>query len=395
VFDSIYTGMSGLMSYSKGLSSIGNNVANLNTAGFKGSDLEFLDLFYRHQYSGSPDQQSSPYAQGSGVTTGATVTRFSQGDFRQTGNLLDAAIDGNGFFVLMKDGKTIYSRSGQFEFDDQGALVSREDGAQVAGLEGGGLTTISLAGRRSVAATATTQVSFTDSLSVGSPSFEVTNISLYDSLGVQHVLTLALTNNNAATPGSWTYSLNEGSQVLTTGEVRYSGSGTPVAGFERRVFTYSPGNGARATAVTLDFSASNAFSSATSSLKVGSQNGKAAGFLSSAELDAQGGLVLSYSNGDKINGPRLALANFVSTSVLQQQGGNRFAVFGEARPQLGTAGQGVFGSLRAGSVELSNVDLAREFSELIVVQRGYQASSQVISAANEMIQQLGEIRGRR
>ncbi len=395
MFDSIYTGMSGLISYSKGLSGIGNNVANMNTPGFKGSDLEFLDLFYRYQYSGSPDQGASPYTQGGGVQTGASVTRFTQGDFRQTGNTLDAAVDGNGFFVLRTDGRTLYTRAGQFEFNPQGILVSREDGAEVAGYEGGSLTRISLAGRRSVPATATTRIEFSDSLSVGSPTHEITNITLYDSLGVQHALTLSMTNNSTTTPGSWTFTLKEGTQTVTSGEVRYSGSGTPVPGFERATFVYTPTNGARSEVVSLDFSASNAFSSASSTLRVSAQNGKAAGFLSTTALDVDGSLVLSYSNGETVRSHKLALAHFVDTSVLQPEGGNRFALFGDARPVYGSPGQSVFGALRVGSVELSNVDLAREFSELIVVQRGYQASSQVISAANEMIQQLGEIRGRR
>lgn len=135
MLDSIYIGMSGLISFSDGLTSISNNVANLNTPGFKGSQLEFVDLFYRYQYSGTTDQQGSPYAQGSGVASGATIPNFSQGEFRQTGNDLNAAIDGNGFFVLRKDGETFYTRAGQFQIDDAGYLVSTDDNARVASLD--------------------------------------------------------------------------------------------------------------------------------------------------------------------------------------------------------------------------------------------------------------------
>jgi len=106
MLDSIYIGTTGLTSFSEGLSNISNNVANLNTPGFKGSQLEFLDLFYRHQYSGTMSSQ------GSGVETGATVLDFSDGEFRQNGNDLNAAIDGNGFFVLRKDGEIYYTRAG-------------------------------------------------------------------------------------------------------------------------------------------------------------------------------------------------------------------------------------------------------------------------------------------
>ena len=122
MLDSIYIGMSGLTSFSKGLSNISNNVANLNTPGFKGSELGFADLFYRYQYSGSGNQDGLPYQQGDGVKTGSTSLKFTQGDFRQTGNDLDVAVDGQGFFILVKDGKTFYTRAGQFKIDDS-ALV--------------------------------------------------------------------------------------------------------------------------------------------------------------------------------------------------------------------------------------------------------------------------------
>lgn len=395
MLDSIYTGMSGLVSFSKGLTNISNNVANLNTAGFKGTQLEFLDLFYRYQYSGSANQQETPYAAGSGVKAGATVPNFSQGEFRQTGNDLDASVDGNGFFVVRKDGETLYTRAGQFVLDDAGYLTTRDDGARVAGFSGGALTDISVAGKRSNPAQATQTVKFSDSLSTSSTTYSIPNISVYDSLGVLHSMTMDLTNDTAQTPGRWTFTLSDGANTVTSGEVRYSGSGSPLSGYDRHTFTYNPGNGSNATSLTLDFTGSNYFSSSSSSMKVGSSDGYAAGYLSKTTIDTDGSIQLTYSNGQVVKDQRLALAWFDNTSVLQAQGGNRYTVFGDATKILGQPGENGLGSLKTGGVELSNVDLAKEFSELIIVQRGYQASSQVITAANEMIQQLGEIRGRR
>ncbi|ROH85908.1 flagellar basal-body rod protein FlgF [Pseudomethylobacillus aquaticus] len=394
MLESLYIGMSGLTSYSKGLSNISNNVANLNTTGYKGSDLAFLDLFYQYQFAGS-NQQGLPFSQGGGVRAGNSSTSFAQGDFRQTGNDLDAAVNGNGFFVVNKDGKTFYTRAGQFEFDSNGILTTRDDGARVYGIRNGALTEINISGKRSNPPKATTEIVFTDSLSNSSTTFDVNNIVVYDSLGKEHQLTLRLTNNSATVPGQWTFKLLEGTTELTAGEFRYDGSGLSNPAFNKHIFSYAPGEGASATQLTLDVSASNFFSSSASSLKVQSQNGYAAGFLSRTALDTDGNLVLTYSNGQTDKSDQLALAYFSDQNALQAQGGNRYSVFGQSERFLGTPGERALGKLQVSGIELSNVDLAQEFSELIIVQRGYQASSQVISAANEMIQQLGEIRGRR
>ena len=395
MLDSIYIGTTGLINYSKGLGNISSNVANLNTTGFKGTQLEFLDLFYRYSYAGSNDQQSTPYSQGSGVKAGSTSLRFTQGDFRQTGNELDLAIDGNGLFAVRKDGETFYTRDGQFTFDDAGYLVSRSDGARVAAQSGGAFSDISLSGKRSNPAKPTTEVKFANSLSVGSPTFTVSNISVFDSLGVQHNMTLEFVNNTATTPGSWTFTLKEGTTTVTTGEVRYFGTGTVQPGFETTTFTFAPGNGANSQLLTLDFTDTNSFSSSSSTLSVASQNGYTAGFLSKATIDAEGYVILNYSNGQTAKDQRVALVWLDNINALQSAGGNRYTIFGDANQVIGSPGESVFGQLRPGGVELSNVELSQEFSELIIVQRGYQASSQVIAAANEMIQQLGELKGRR
>src|SRR6266566_1411111 len=113
MFGSIYSGYSGLLGFSKGLDVLSNNVANMNSPGFKSSELSFRDLVYRYGFNGS--NGGNPSLQiGGGVDTSNTRIKFSQGELRGTGNALDVAIDGNGFFVLRKDGKTFYTRAGQF-----------------------------------------------------------------------------------------------------------------------------------------------------------------------------------------------------------------------------------------------------------------------------------------
>ncbi|EUJ10328.1 flagellar basal-body rod protein FlgF [Methylophilaceae bacterium 11] len=394
MLDTIYIGMSGLTSFSKGLSNISNNVANLNTTGFKGSDLQFSDLYYQHQYAGSNAEYLVGLTKGSGVTAGASATKFTQGEFRQTGNDLDAAIDGNGFFILQSGGKLYYTRAGQFQIDGEGRLVAGSDDAAVMGLVNGAIREINISGSRSVPAKATTEIRFANTLSLNSPTYELTNITAIDSLGSQHQLTLNFVNDTVNNPGRWTFRVLEGTTELANGSVTYNASGSPVSGSDTFSFTYAPA-GALPNQLTLNFSGTTFLSSSSSSLQVSSQNGVAAGFLTKTTIDQDGFLVLTYSNGQSVKSNQLALADFQNLSALQSVGSNRFEIFGQTKQILSTPGSLSLGKLRVSGIELSNVDLAREFSELIIVQRAYQASSQVISAANEMMQQLGEIRGRR
>jgi flagellar hook protein FlgE len=135
MIDSIYIAMTGLSGYQKGLQVISNDSANLNTPGFKGSSLQFSDMFYSGNASGG-NQGAGQY--GSGLNTLGTVINFAQGQFQSTGNDLDLALDGTGFFVLKdKDGNMHYTRDGQFKFDKDNMLVSSVTGEQVMALDAG------------------------------------------------------------------------------------------------------------------------------------------------------------------------------------------------------------------------------------------------------------------
>lgn len=395
MLESLYVGLTGLTGYSRGLNNISNNVANLNTPGFKSSQMQFTDLFYQYQTSGGGGNGSS-YAQGAGVAARDSSMVFKQGEMRATGNEQDVAIDGNGLFVLRKDGEALYTRAGQFSFDDNGYLVSRDNGARVAGLAvDGSLRDISINGLRSNPPKVTSTVKLTDSLSSNDNSFDLTNLNLNDSLGLSHALTVRFENNKTVKPGSWLVKVKDGDTVVSSGEIQYQGSGAIQDGFDTHAFTYTPTNGAAAMTVTLDFKGTNNFSSAASSIKVESQDGHAAGSMTKAAFDENGYLVLSYSNGETVKNDRLALAWFNNLQELEQAGGNLLLNRSGQERQLGHPGETVFGQVKGGSIEMSNVDLAQQFSELITTQRGYQASSQIISAANEMMQQLFDIRGKR
>ncbi len=396
MLESIYVGLTGLTSYARGLNNISNNVANLNTPGFKSSQLQFTDLFYRYQTSGEGSGNGSSYAQGSGVNTGSSSMVFKQGELRATGNDQDIAIDGNGLFILRKDDQVFYTRAGQFAFDSEGYLVSRDSQARVAALGGtDSLRDINLNGLRSSPAKATSTVTLTDSLSNNDSGFDLNNVVITDSLGASHTLLLDFDNNKSVTPGSWRVKVKEGATVISDGEIRFGSDGSPLAGFDTHVFTYTPSNGASPMVVTLDLKDTNNFSSSASNLKVASQDGQVAGSLTKATFDAEGYLVATYSNGQTVKHDRLALAWFNDMQGLEQTGGNLLMNSSGQERVLGSPGQALFGKVKGGSIELSNVDLAQQFSELIITQRGYQASSQIITTANEMLQQLFDIKGKR
>lgn len=401
MFESIYVGLTGLTTFSRNLTVIGANVANLNTTGYKSTQLSFSDLVYRSFLADRNGVGGAPLQLGSGVGAGGTRIVFSQAELRQTGNATDLAVSGNGFFVLRGDGGLAYTRSGEFEFGADGFLVSRTTGQRVAGWESGRLTDIGIGALRASPPRATAAVRLIDNLSPGDTSHDVT-VSVFDGAGRSQTLTLRLTNNTGVTPGSWLLEVRDAADaLLSSGEIRFGGDGSPAAGFNTHVFTFAP-PGAPASSITLHFGEPGSFAGATgfsagteSTLRLDTQDGFGAGSLTQASFDADGVLVATYSNGQTARGARLALAFFDALQDLERADGGLFVNASGQSVTYGNPGEGLFGSIAAESVESANVDLAQQFSELIVTQRGYQASSQVIGAANEMIQQLFEIRSRR
>jgi len=398
MFESIYIGLTGLSSFSRNLTVIGNNVSNMNSAGFKNTELSFSDLVYRNLSSGR-DGDGSLLQFGSGVGVGGTRVLFTQGDLTQTGNPSDLAVQGNGFFILRDGDKTLYTRDGGFEFNADGLLVSRTNGMHVAGFGGGALQDISTAALRATPARATTRVTLLDNLSTGDTTQDVA-ATVFDSAGGSHALTITFTNNAATTPGSWLFAVKDNTGTLANGEVDFAGDGSPTSPTNTFTFNLAPPGGVAPTQITLDFGAAGGFAGVTnfsagadSTIRTGSQDGFAAGQLVSVAFDPDGTLVATYSNGQTARGQKVALAFFQSPQALEERGGALFANSADLPVVLGTPQSGVFGSLVGGSVEQANVDLAQQFSELIISQRGYQASSQVLTTTNDMIDQLFQATG--
>ncbi len=271
----------------------------------------------------------------------------------------------------------------------------------MAALVNGQLQDINILGLRTNGGRATTKVEFSgilDSNSSSSSPYTISNISVFDDHGVTHTLSAVFTNNTVITPGSWLVDVkDEQGNLLATGEIRFNSDGTPAVAFNS--FDVNLG-GDSGQSVQLFFgdpgsvAGARSLSASSSSLAVSQQDGFGAGSLTRASFDSNGRLVLLYSNGQTTDSETLALASFSFLQGLREAQGNLFLP-GEEQPVLGVAGKDTFGSITGGSIELANVDLAQQFSDLIISQRGYQASSQVISTANDMIQQLFDMKSKR
>lgn len=399
MLDSIYSAYTGLLSFSKALSVLSNNVSNMNTPGFKSSDVTFRDLFY--QFSSSGGQTTEQRSQvGEGTNTSGTRINFAQGSPSNTGNPLDVAISGNGFFVLKDGNNTYYTRAGQFDVNSDGYLVDKTTGNRVQAINGkSDLGDIHLDNLQTSSAKATSTITLVGNLSRGATSDQITNVTVYDSVGGSHTLSLTLTNNNSATTGSWLVQVqDENNNTIGNGEIRFNADGSPETGYNTMKLSLAP-TGVTASTITLDFGAAGGFSGATnfsggttSDLKMKTQDGHASGSLVSTSFDTQGFLTLTYSNGQTAKGPQLALAWFNDLQALRQSGNELFTNPTNEKALLGSANGQVMGTLTSDSVELSNVDLTQQFTDLVIIQRGYQSSSEVISVANQMVQQLVDMR---
>jgi flagellar hook protein FlgE len=400
LLDSIYSAYTGLLSFSKALNVLSNNVANMNTPGFKGSDVTFRDLFY--QYSSSGGEQGEQQSQvGEGTDTSGTRIDFAQGQTGNTGNPLDAAISGNGLFVLKdKSNNLYYTRAGQFNVDANGYLVDKTSGYRVQAIsKDGALSDIELSKLQTSPAKATSQVTFVGNLSRGATSDQIGSIRVYDSVGGSHTLTVAFSNNSSKTAGSWNVTVtDENSNTVGSGEIRFNSDGSPATGYNTLTVSLTP-SGVPASKITLNFGDPGSFSAATnfsggttSDLKMNTQDGYAAGSLVTTGFDSQGHITLQYSNGRTNTGPQLALAWFNNMQGLMQSGNELFTNPSGMKPLLNKANGQLTATLTSNEVELSNVDLTKQFTELVIIQRGYQSSSQIVSVANQMIQQLADMR---
>lgn len=393
MIDSIFTAMSGLEGHQKGLKVISNNVANMNTAGFKASVVDFADVF-----TGAGSERRRE-ATGSGVDVSRTRLDLRDGDRQDTGRDLDVALEGRGFFVLQdEEGRLRYSRAGGFEFNDDGRLVGRLHGLKVMGRDGAGrLEPIELAGLRGNPPKATRRVEFKGSLYSTDDAHTIDALTIYDSTGAAHTLKLELTKKAATGTGSnvvtWGVKVLEGINELGSGEFSFIGSIASPFGSSIKLLLPLSNTAPAEVEFVLGPDVRGDASSTTSTLALAQQDGYAPGDISALAFNEKGQLTVTYSNGQSATGSTLALAEFASDEQVQAVGDGLLEARLGIAPTLREAGADL--KVRSKTLELSNVNLTQEFSTLILMQRGYQASSQVLTTANEMLQQLFELKGRR
>ncbi|UAA37585.1 flagellar basal-body rod protein FlgF [Paraneptunicella aestuarii] len=384
MFQAFFNGLAGMLSFSRNLDNISDNIANMNTPGFKGKDT-----FYRSLTS----ENGALGAQISG-----NGYRFGDGDIRQTGNAGDLAISGEGFFVLLNDGEVQYTRAGQFQFNDEGILIDSNSGGQVAAVNAKGeLVPIDISSYRVLAPTPTTTIDFAGNLSTDMTSHDVAGITVFNGLGESLDLTFKFTNNSAVTAGSWLVDIEDADgNVIHSGEIRFDVDGTPLTDFNTLSFDITDLNGGTDT-ISVNFGVNGSFADSTSVSGGASStiqgtvvDGHAISSLTKVSFSSDGTINLEYANGETLDGPNIALATFADQSNLEQVSGSVFRALEGSSRTIGQPGEKGLGTLVAESIELSNVDLSREFADMIIIQRGYQASSRILNVANQLLDQLYE-----
>ncbi|QEE60189.1 flagellar hook protein FlgE [Salinibacterium sp. dk2585] len=389
---SLYSGISGLRSHQTMLDVTGNNIANVNTTAFKSSATQFQDtLSQLTQGAAGPQAEqggTNPAQIGLGVRVAGISTNFAQGSAQATGRSTDMMISGDGFFVTRSGGDTLYTRAGNFDIDPQGRLVT-PDGSIVQGWtaqngvvqDGGAIGNITLPLDSVSPATRTSSATFGGNLPSEAEvdTTLVRDTQVFDANGQATTLTFTFTRTGTG----WDVSTDGGTTTLSS--LAFAADGTLTSGGSFAVGT-APDD------IQVDMTQLTGFAGLTTA-SVTNQDGRKAGTLQSFTLSADGTLVGSFSNGASEAIGRIALANFANPGGLEKAGNSSYrATFNSGNPELGTAGNGALGKLTAGALEMSNVDLSQEFTNLIVAQRGFQANARIITTSDEVLQELTNLK---
>lgn len=407
--------LSGLTASSTALSTIANNLANLNTIGYKDEQVQFSDLFYENL---GTNGAGDPIQQGAGTTVSSMPSNFTQGNVTPTGVSTDVAVMGSGFFVVQQNGAQSYTRAGNFEVGTDN-LLETADGQQVLGYQatngviGTALGTLALGTGTISPASATSMVQLTSNLDATAAinSSYSTNVNVYDSLGASHNITFTFTKTGT---NNWSYSASipladinpatgttpSDPVVLTTGTLTFDGNGnllspTPNQGGTIAINTQSFGtlaDGAKDLAFNWNLFDANggglltqmAAANGTPSIQ---QDGSGSGTLGDFSIGSDGTITGSFSNGKTAILGQIALASFADIQGLSHIGANDFSpTLASGQATIGAPGTGGLGSISGGALEQSNVDIASEFASLIIAQRSYEANARVVTTFDQVAQ---------
>jgi flagellar hook protein FlgE len=397
--------LSGLNAATADLEVISNNIANVNTTGFKGSRAEFADLFAASNVGSGRTQA------GSGVRLTDIAQQFSQGSIEYTSSGLDMAITGEGFFTLKNDSGYTYTRAGNFQVDQNGNVVSPQGGfLQVyppngaGGFDTGSLSNLTIASMTG-APQATDSATFNLNLPAnatppGTTPFDPNDptsynqaspFTVYDSLGAAHSATVYYVNT---APGQWTANCYIDGTSVGSQAIGFDQNGvlTTPAGGQLNFTGFTPPNGAAPMDITVDMSAVTQYGDTFDPGTI-TQNGYAPGKVTGIDVDQNGVVSARFSNGQTKALGQLALADFENAQGLKNIGNTQWVETAQSGQVIrGAAGTGDFGSLQSGALEDSNVDLTSQLVNMIKAQRNYQANAQSISTDDKMTQTILNIR---
>ena len=401
---SFQTGLAGLNASSRSLDVIGNNIANANTTGMKSSRAEFGDLVASSLGLGGGGGLQG----GIGVTVNAIAQQFTQGNITITGNNLDVAINGGGFFQLTQaDGSTAYTRDGSFKLDKDG-YIKTNTGSFVMGYptDTAGKTSnttpskIQLPTTAPIAAKATTKVVTEFNLdartvlpAAGATRTDGTAVTVYDSQGSAIPVSMYFERTASTTTDNWdVYDAPTGGNLIAS--LTFGANGSLVSPITPVSLTVT--NTAHPVAgdvvTTIDFSKVTQYGSAFAISNL-TQNGYPPGELTGLSINESGLITARYSNGQTQYNGQLAMADFRNVQGLQPLGGNAFsATFASGDPLVGSPGVGRMGVIQSGALEESNIDLTAELVNMMTAQRSYQANAQNIKTQDQIMSTLVNLR---
>jgi flagellar hook protein FlgE len=382
---SLYSGISGLRAHQQMMDVTGSNIANVNTSGFKTSQVTFQDTLSQMVKSAGAPQGTAggvnPAQVGLGVKLAGISTNFGQGAAQTTGKATDLMIQGDGFFVLKSGSESLYTRSGNFAFDANGALTN-PNGQIVQGWTAqngtvdasGDPANLVLPIGATMAPQPTTSITLGGNLSNDAAVGDIKeiNTTVYDTYGKASTMVMSMEKTAADT---WRMTLPDGGTADIVFDAEGKTTGTVAAGAAPNTYTFDVG------ALTQY--------AGTTEAKVTDHNGAAAGTLTSFTISQSGQIIGVFSSGLKQTLGQVALANFNNVNGLEKIGDSMFrTTVNSGIALVGTAGTSGLGLMSSGLLEMSNVDLAQEFTNLVIAQRGFQANSRVITTSDEILQEL-------
>jgi flagellar hook protein FlgE len=395
---SLFTGISGLRTHQQMMDVTANNIANVNTTGFKSSSAIFQDtLSQMVTGAGAPQAGNggtNPAQIGLGVQLSAVTTNFTQGSTQVTGRSTDMMINGDGFFVVMNKGEQMYTRAGAFSFDADGRLVNPQGMVmQGWGTNAAGDVDTKLVPDDVVLPISTVRppmetdrATFAGNLpqNTADGAALTSSVRVYDQAGAEKTLSVTFTKD-AAPATTWQVTATDTSTPPNTvsGTIDVGANGANAHNTVLTLPIAQSGNN-----ISIDLTKVTGFAG-QNTVAPQSQSGSAMGSLASFSISKDGLLVGVFSNGRKQTLAQLTMANFNNPPGLEKAGESVYrSSVNSGEAQLGTAGTGGRGFLQGQALEMSNVDLGQEFTNLVVSERGFQANSKVITTADELLQEL-------